>query len=77
MSEEIHKLYTTQQAAQELGVSDSLLRVMIINGTAYPKQKIGNSWVFTLDEIERLRHRNRKTGPAKGTKRQAKEAKVK
>jgi predicted site-specific integrase-resolvase len=65
MSEEIPKLYTTQQAAQELGVSDSLLRIMIRKGTAHPNQKIGNSWVFTLDEIERLRHRNRKTGPAK------------
>ncbi len=67
MSEETQKLYTTLQAAQALGVSGSLLRTMIMNGTAYPKQKIGNRWVFTLDEIERLRHRKRTSGPAKGT----------
>ncbi len=67
MSEETQRLYTTPQAAQELGVSDSLLRMMIMKGKAHPKQRIGNSWVFTIDEIERLRHRKRTSGPAKGS----------
>jgi len=67
MIEDIPKLYTTQQVAQELGVTDSLLRMMIRSGKAHPAQKFGNSWVFTVDEIERLRQRKRTSGPVKGT----------
>ncbi len=63
--EEGIKLYTTQQAAQQLGLSDSHMRNMIRTGIAHPKQRIGNSWVFTLEEIERLRSRSRTRGPAK------------
>ncbi len=59
------KLYTTQQTAHELGVTDSHIRNMIRTGKAYPAQRIGNSWVFTIDEIERLRGRKRTTGKAK------------
>jgi excisionase family DNA binding protein len=60
-----HKLYTTQEAAQELGVTDSHIRNMIRTGKAQPAQRIGNSWVFTIDEIKRLRGRKRTTGKAK------------
>ena len=49
------KLYTTQETAEQLGVSDSHVRNMIRTGIAQPAQRIGNSWVFTIDEIERLR----------------------
>lgn len=59
------RLYTTQEAAEQLGVTDSHMRNMIRTGKAKPKQRIGNSWVFTLDEIERLRQRKRTRGPSK------------
>lgn len=51
------RLYTTQETAEQLGISDSHVRNMIRTGIAQPKQRIGNSWVFTIDEIERLRTR--------------------
>ena len=51
------QLYTTQQAAQMLGCTDSRLRQMILAGTAQPAQQIGGTWVFTGEEIERLRTR--------------------
>jgi predicted DNA-binding transcriptional regulator AlpA len=51
------KLYTTQQAAQIIGYSDSRLRQLIKQGRAKPKQRIGKSWVFTIAEVNRLRAR--------------------
>jgi len=63
--EEEQKLYTTQEVATQLGVSDSHVRNMIRTGIAQPKQRIGNIWVFTIDEIERLRHRKQTTGRPK------------
>ena len=51
------RLYTTQEVAQELSVSDAYIRKLIRQGKAQPKQRIGNSWVFTLEELERLRNR--------------------
>ena len=53
------KLYTTQEVAQELSVSDAYIRQLIGRGQAYPVQRIGNSWVFTQAELERLRTRPR------------------
>jgi len=62
------KLYTTQEVARELSVSDAYIRQLIGRGQAYPVQRIGNSWVFTADEIERLRARKRgKPGPQRKT----------
>jgi excisionase family DNA binding protein len=55
------RLYTTQETAEQLGVSDSHVRNMIRTGIAHPKQRIGNSWVFTIDEIERLRNRPKRS----------------
>jgi len=58
------KLYTTQQAAVLLGVCDSYIRRMIGAGKAHPKTRIGNSYVFDMAEIERLRSRPKgKSGP--------------
>lgn len=51
------RLYTTQEVAQELSVSDAYIRKLIRQGKAHPRQRIGNSWVFTLEELERLRNR--------------------
>ena len=53
------KMYTTQEAAKELGMSDSNLRNMIRWGKAKPVQKFGNVYMFSIDEIERLRNRKR------------------
>ncbi len=62
---ETERMYTTQEAAQQLGVSDNHLRNLIRTGKAIPKTQIGGTWMFTSDEIERLRHRKRTRGPAK------------
>ena len=56
------KLYTTQQAAEMLGFTDSRLRQLILAGTAQPAQQIGGTWLFTGEEIERLRTRPRGKG---------------
>lgn len=59
------RLYTTQEVAKELSVSDAHIRRMIGQGKAHPKQQIGGTWLFTAEEIERLRHRKRTRGPDK------------
>ena len=59
------KLYTTQEAAEELGITAGHLRTMIVLGKAHPKQQIGGTWIFSADEIERLRYRKRTRGPDK------------
>lgn len=60
------KLYTTLEAAQELSVSDSYIRKLIARGQAHPQQKIGGIWLFTKEEINRLRTSRKARGrPAK------------
>lgn len=56
------RLYTTQEVAQELSVSDSYIRKLIARGQAYPKQKIGGIWLFAKDEIDRLRTSRKSRG---------------
>ena len=56
MSEDI-RYYTTQEVAEELGVSDAYIRKLIGKGIAEPLKKIGNTWVFTGWAIKRLRDR--------------------
>lgn len=51
------KLYTTQEAAQQLGITDGYLRTLISQGKARPKTEIGGTWLFDGEEIERLRNR--------------------
>jgi hypothetical protein len=55
--EDRHKLYSTQEAAVMIGFSDSRLRQLILADLAKPNQKIGGIWLFTIEEIERLRNR--------------------
>ncbi len=55
--EDKQKLYTTPEAAELLGVTSGHMRTMIARGIAKPHQRLGHFWVFTLDEIERLRIR--------------------
>lgn len=59
------KLLTTQEVAQDLGVTDSYIRKLIRTGKASPAQQIGGTWLFSQDEVERLRHRKRTRGPDK------------
>lgn len=56
------RLYTTQEVAQELGVSDSYIRKLIMQGKAQPKQQVGGTWLFTVEEIDRLRNRPKSKG---------------
>jgi excisionase family DNA binding protein len=60
-----NKLYTTPEAAAQLGVSASHMRNMIRTGIAKPAQQIGALWLFTAEEIERLRGRKRTPGRVK------------
>jgi len=59
------KLRTTQEAAEELGITPGHLRTMIVLGKATPAQQIGGTWMFSAAEIERLRHRKKTRGPDK------------
>ncbi len=56
------RLYTTQEVAKGLSVTDSYIRNLIVQGKAHPKQQIGGTWLFTLEEIERLRTRPKSKG---------------
>jgi excisionase family DNA binding protein len=49
--------FTTQEVADALSLSDGYIRQMIASGLARPKRKFGDTWLFTADEIERLRNR--------------------
>ncbi len=60
-----YKLYTTQEAAVLLGFTDGRLRQMILRGEATPAQKVGGTWVFTIEEIERLQTRPKAGRPKK------------
>jgi len=65
---EREKLYTTPQAAEALGISANHMRNLIVNGKAIPCQQIGGTWLFTSEEIERVRARpRRKPGPQRKT----------
>lgn len=56
------RLYTTQEVAKELSVSDAYIRQLIVKGKAQPEKQIGGTWLFTVEEIERLRNRPRSKG---------------
>lgn len=56
------KLYTTQQAATQLGISDGRLRQLIAAGVARPKENLGGTWMFTSAEVARLLTRPRRPG---------------
>lgn len=55
------QLFTTQEVAQELGVSDAYIRVLIARGQAHPKA-FGKAHMFTKEELERLRNRPKSKG---------------
>ncbi len=49
--------YTTPQAAKVIGISANHMRNLIRTGKAMPIKQIGGTWLFTLEEIERVRNR--------------------
>lgn len=62
---ELTDLYTTQQVAQLLSISEQAVRRMVATGRATPKGHIGRIHVFTLEEVERLRNRPKRSGRTK------------
>lgn len=60
--EDAERMYTTPEAAAELGISAGYLREMIADGRAQPAKQIGGTWLFTPDEIERIRQRRKSRG---------------
>lgn len=56
------QLYTTQEVAEQLSVTDSYIRKLMTAGKAQAVKQIGGTWMFTFEEIERLRHRPKSKG---------------
>ena len=54
---EERRLYTTPEAAELIGISANHMRTLIVRGTATPAKQIGGTWLFSIEEIERLRSR--------------------
>ena len=54
--------YTTKQAAEKLGISESRVRQMALAGEI-EFTKFGNVLVFTEDGIEQAKNRKTQTGP--------------
>ena len=59
-------LSTTQQAADALGITAR--RVRQLASELGIGQRMGRDWVFTEDDIERIRQRNKKQGRKPTTK---------
>lgn len=59
MSERREPLFTTQQAASMIGITDGYLRTLVSQGRATPQTEIGGTLMFSKAEIERLRNRPR------------------
>lgn len=58
-------MFTTQEAAAELGVSADLIRKLVRLGRATPAARYGVTMVFTREEIEKLRSRPQRAGRPK------------
>src|SRR5262249_39744913 len=56
-------LMTTGQAAQRLGVSDSRIRQLILDGKL-AAVKAGRDWLIKASDLRRLERRKTKPGPA-------------
>ena len=55
-------MYSTQEVAEQLNVSDAYIRQMIAAGKAYPLQQFGGTWMFTREELDRLLARPKSKG---------------
>jgi len=56
------RLFTTQEVAREMSVSDAHVRRMIGQGKAHPLRQMGGTWFFSREEVERLRARPKPKG---------------
>lgn len=58
------RLYTTQEVADQIGVTTGRIRQLAV--PLHVGTKVGRDWVFTADDIERLRERDdrRRKAPA-------------
>lgn len=54
------RMYTTQQVAERLNVSDAHVRRMMAEGKATPSQQIGGTWLFPESEVVKLERRPRR-----------------
>ncbi len=54
------KLYTTQEAAEMLGINVTRVQQLVGNGIG---TRYGRDWMLTLKDIRALRHRRTKPGP--------------
>lgn len=59
---EEQRLYSTQEVAEALALSDARVRRLVATGKAHPKQKIAGVWVFDQAELDRLRNRPKSKG---------------
>lgn len=55
------QLFTTQEVAKELGVTDGYIRKLIMQGKVQPQQ-FGKVHMFTREELEGLRNRPKSKG---------------
>lgn len=55
-------MVTTEEAAKQLGISRARLTNMIREGKAKPLGKFGHAWMWTPEEIERLRNQPKAKG---------------
>lgn len=62
------RLYTVKEVATILNVSGQYVRKMVADGMAQPVKRFGHMHAFTVEEIERLRHRPKHKG-GRGKKR--------
>jgi hypothetical protein len=58
----MQKLYGSQEAAKYLGISVNNLKYHVHSGKNINAQLIGNSLVFTQDELDRFLSERRKPG---------------
>jgi predicted site-specific integrase-resolvase len=62
MGQEQNRLYTTQEAAALIGISDGYLRTLVTLGKATPTTEIGGTLMFDMAEIERVMQRPTRKG---------------
>ena len=61
------RLISTADAALQIGCTPGYLRVILArNPQLQPKQRFADAWLWTPEEVEAVRNRNKKPGrPAK------------
>jgi len=60
---DVSKLLTVSQAASYLGISPGRIRQWVVSGTL-PRTKVLGRLVFTKDQLDKMKGRRTKPGPA-------------